>query len=453
MNVLISIVAFLISATVLIVFHEYGHFIIGRLLGAHVERFSVGLGRVLLSRTDKHGTEYTLCAVPFGGYVKFIDATDPDTPKELLPKAFQQLSFVRRTLIIIAGSAFNLILAVLLFTITFTLGIQTIAPIVQAPEPQSIAAEAGLQANDEILQIGEHETKNWRDVHIALLEQMGRKAIVPLRVEAKSGNARDLQLDLRQWQIGGLRPAFLDSLGIRPYVPPLKPIIAHVVKDSAADNSGIKVGDTIVAVDNKPIKDWNTFVKYIKVSPLRTISVTIERNGQRKQLTLTPAARKSTRGRTEGYAGVAPRQTLVWPDHMIRTLQYPAWYAVWPAIKETQAIVSLTLTILGKLITGSLSLQTLSGPIGIALSAGQTASGGLAVFLNFLGLLSVTLGIINMLPIPVLDGGQLVMLIIETIRGKPFSDRVQFGIFKAGVFILLALMSVAVVNDLARLWQ
>jgi regulator of sigma E protease len=362
-NIIISIVAILVTIVVIIGFHEFGHFIVARLLGIKVLRFSIGFGKKLYAWHDKKGTEYVLAAIPLGGYVKMLDETEGPVAPHEMPLTFNRQPFYKKSLIVIAGPLFNFILAIFLYWLLFMIGFTTIAPLIGSTAPHSIAAAAGIKPQEEIISINGRSTRNWTSVMIQLLENVGDKKQLSMTTQVRStGKLKNISLDLTHWHLDHLRPDPLSSLGIVPYVPDTK-----------------------------------------------------------------------------------------WPPDLLRKIQYPPLLALYHASQDVSDFIRLNLMMLKKMLTGQISFQSLGGPITIFQGAGTSLNSGILPFLSFIAFISIAIGVINIIPIPGLDGGHLLIYIIELIIRRPLSVPAQELMFRIG-FILLVLLAVqAITNDVMRI--
>ncbi|EKE69208.1 sigma E protease regulator RseP [Gallaecimonas xiamenensis] len=434
---------FILALGLLITIHEYGHFWVARRCGVKVERFSIGFGPALLRRVGRDGTEYVLAAIPLGGYVKMLDERVAEVAPEDRHLAFNNKSLKARTAIVAAGPAANILFAILVYWLMWMVGVPAIKPVVGAVAPQSIAAEAKLPLG-EIFSIDDQQTRSWEEVNLALVAHIGEPSIA-LQVKDNDGLIHDVRFDTRQWQFNPDQQSSLTSLGIVPFRPRFDLVVDKLKAGDAAERAGLKPGDKLLALADGQTLDWDGFVKAVQQSPNKPLEFLIERDGERMTLTVVPDERDG-----QGYVGLYPVAPS-WPEGMLTEIRFGPLDALQEGVKRTWQMVSLTGSTLAKLVTGDLALDNLSGPIAIAQGAGASAGIGFAYFLGFLGLISVNLGIINLLPLPVLDGGHLLFFLCEAVRGKPLSERAQDVAFRLGAALLLTLMGIAIFNDLARL--
>lgn len=450
MNILWNLAAFIIALGVLITVHEFGHFWVARRCGVKVEQFSVGFGKTLFRWRDRQGTNYIIAMIPLGGYVKMLDERVDTVAAELRSQAFNQKSVGQRAAIISAGPIANFLFAVFAYWMVFIIGVPGLKPVVGEIVPNSIAYNAQMSPGMELKSIDGIETPDWDAARLALLGKIGEPDVVIDAAPFGSSSVERKTLDLRAWQFDPEKqqdPAA--SLGMLPRLPQVETTLAQVQADSAAKNAGLQVGDRIVKVDGQPIAGWASFVDAVREKPGEEIELGIERSGEMLSLTLTPES-KSVGSRIEGFAGVVP--TVIPLPEAYRTVrQYGPFSAVYQAVDKTWQLMRLTVNMLGKLLTGDLKLNNLSGPISIAQGAGISADNGLIYYLMFLALISVNLGIINLFPLPVLDGGHLLFLLFEKIKGRPVSERVQDFSYRIGTVLLILLMGLALFNDFSRL--
>ncbi|MBM96774.1 MAG: RIP metalloprotease RseP [Oceanospirillaceae bacterium] len=446
-----TVLYFLIAITILVVVHEYGHFWAARRCGVKVLRFSVGFGNPLFSFKDRHGTEFSVAPIPLGGYVKMLDEREGDVPDNMLSQSFTRKSIAQRNFIAAAGPVANFIFAILAYWLLFVSGTQGQAPVLGGVEPASPAYEAGISAGDEIISVDGSETGNWRDVSWFLLPYIGETTTFSVGVRTESGAEYEKTVQVENWLSDVEGPDPLSGLGFEPRRVPVPAIVDLVMDDTAAQSAGFRKGDEVLAVNGETIDDWYGLVEVIKASPEVPLLVSVsDLNGEGRDLILTPNARKLEDGSTIGFAGMGP-QGVEFPQEWIRVSQADPFTALLRAFSKTTDLIYLTLDSLWKMIVGDLSVKNLSGPITIAKVAGASASGGLEPFVQFLALLSVSLGVLNLLPVPMLDGGHILLNTIESVMGKPLSERFQILALKAGMAVLLSLMLVAFYNDISRL--
>ncbi|WP_297812692.1 RIP metalloprotease RseP [uncultured Methylophaga sp.] len=442
-----SLFFFIVALALLIVIHEYGHFWVARRCGVKVLRFSVGFGKPLWRRPGKDGTEFVIAPFPLGGYVKMLDEREGDVPEHELHRAFNRQSLWKRIAIVLAGPVANLLFAIVAYWFLLVSGIPGIKPVVGEVAPASIAAEAGLLAGDEILQVDGHDTPTWNATFKALMLHAERGEQTQITVASGGSELSHLLMvpKLGIDQAGQL----LSRLGISPLRPDIKPVIGEVVADSPAEKAGLIPGDRLLSADGAQIDNWNNWVALIQDSAGKTLTIEISRNGEKQGLQLTPQATDNGQGRIG--AGVDSELSQL-PEELQAELRYGPLEAVPQALVQTWQFTSSTMKSLWGMLTGEVSTDNLGGPISIAQIAGSSAEQGLISFVSFLAMISITLGILNLLPIPMLDGGHLAMFLIEAVRGKPLSEETQVKGQQIGLFLLLMLMFLAFFNDLSRLF-
>jgi len=440
----------LVALGVLVTFHEFGHFWVARRCGVKVLRFSVGFGMPLLRWHDRQGTEFVIAAIPLGGYVKMLDEREGDVPVEQLTQSFNRKSVQQRIAIVMAGPIANFILALVFFWLLAMLGSEQVRPIIGTVAPQSLAADAGLVAGQEIVAVNGKPTVGWSAVNLQLIRRMGESGTLELLVrEPGSSQDRAYQLQLRDWLKGAEEPDPIDALGIRPWRPQVPPILAELDPQGPGQAAGLQLGDRLLALDGQAVEHWQQLVEQVKARPGERVVVRLERAGDQLDVPLTLAVRGAGEARS-GYLG-AGVQGVTWPAEMLREVRFGPLDAVAEGLRRTWSMSVLSLDSLKKMLMGELSVKNLSGPITIAKVAGASAESGLGNFLNFLAILSISLGVLNLLPIPVLDGGHLLFYLIEWARGRPLSERIQTWGVQIGISLVVGVMLLALVNDLGRL--
>lgn len=451
-SIIYSILLFLLAILILVTFHEYGHFIVARLCGIKVKRFSVGFGKVLFSWYDKKQTEFALSAIPLGGYVKMVDEREGPVDSDDLPFAFNRKPVMSRIAVIVAGPLFNVIFAIVAYWVMFMVGITSVAPVVGHVVEQSIAQRSNLQTGDEIIAIGGEPIQSWREAYMELLSFVGDKTPVEITLKRKNDVSQRLKLNISDWQFDAADPkvSVLDSLGIEPYYPTGPVVVHQVLADTPAAKANMQMGDVIDSVDGISVENWQHLLLLLKTRAAQPVVLGVARDGQSLELSVMLEAMEDQSGQQRGFLGIQPALPD-WPDDMLRVQRYGPIKAIWPALEKTWDVTVISWQLMTKMITGKLSFQGISGPIGIAQGAGLSASLGFGYFLSFLSLISISLALINILPIPILDGGHLVYCLFELLTGKPVSERVQYVAAQFGLFFLMLLMVLAFYNDLARL--
>ncbi|MEN5016681.1 sigma E protease regulator RseP [Erwinia sp. Eh17-17] len=448
LSILWSFAAFIVALGILITVHEFGHFWVARRCGVKVERFSIGFGKALWRRRDKQGTEYVIALIPLGGYVKMLDERVESVPPELRHRSFNNKTILQRTAIISAGPIANFIFAIFAYWLVFIIGVPGVRPVIGEIMSGSPAAEAQITPGTELKAVDGIETPDWDAVRMALVAKIGDESTTFTVAPFGSENTSDKRVNLKDWQFEPDKQDPVTSLGIQPRGPQIESVLAQVQNDSAASRAGLQAGDRIVKVDGQPLDQWQNFVATVRDNPGKEIAIEVERQGSTVDLTLTPDV--NPHNKAQGFAGVIPR-IIPLPEEYRTVRQYGPFAAIGEASAKTWQLMKLTVSMLGKLIVGEVKLNNLSGPISIAQGAGMSAEYGLIYYLMFLALISVNLGIINLFPLPVLDGGHLLFLLIEKIKGGQVSERVQDFSYRIGSIVLVLLMGLALFNDFSRL--
>ncbi len=448
---LFTVLSFLLAIGVLITVHEFGHFWVARRMGVKVLRFSIGFGRPLWTRIGRvDGTEYVVAAVPLGGYVKMLDEREEPVAEEELERAFNRKPLSARVAIVMAGPLFNFLFAVLAYWIVFVSGDIGTRPIIGEVVSESPAEYAGFVVGDELLEVGERKTPSWETALYALLAESGGDGNLPVRVRDERGNERVRLLTAKSVAESADGDDFLRRVGLLPWRPVLPAVIGTVVRGEAADFVGLISGDRVVRVDEHEIADWEHFVSLIRAHPGQVLGLDVERNGTLRQLRLQVGARKQD-GVLVGRIGASPQiPEEFYEVHRIE-VRLGVVEAARASLYKTWDISLFMLKMLGRMVSGQTSVKNLGGPISIAQSAGQSASFGPVYFLKFLAMVSISLGVLNLLPVPVLDGGHLLFFLVEAVKGSPLSEAVQMQGQRIGMALLLALMGLAFYIDIARL--
>ncbi|WP_313123859.1 sigma E protease regulator RseP [Pseudescherichia sp.] len=449
LSILWNLAAFIVALGVLITVHEFGHFWVARRCGVRVERFSIGFGKALWRRTDKQGTEFVIALIPLGGYVKMLDERVEPVIPELRHTAFNNKTIGQRAAVIAAGPVANFLFAIFAYWLVFIIGVPGVRPVVGEITPNSIAASAQIAPGMELKAVDGIETPDWDAVRLQLVDKIGDEQTTVSVAPFGSDSRQQKTLDLRNWAFEPDKQDPVASLGIQPRGAQIESVLAEVQSGSAASKAGLQAGDRIVKVDGQAITQWMTFVTLVRDNPGKPLALEIERQGTPLSLTLIPDTKPGS-DKDEGFAGVVPK-VIPLPDEYKTVRQYGPFDAVVEATGKTWQLMKLTVSMLGKLITGDVKLNNLSGPISIAQGAGMSAEFGLIYYLMFLALISVNLGIINLFPLPVLDGGHLLFLAIEKLKGGPVSERVQDFSYRIGSILLVLLMGLALFNDFSRL--
>jgi regulator of sigma E protease len=452
-EILSSIVSFVLVIGILVAFHEYGHFWVARKLGIKVTRFSIGFGKpVFRWRGKRDDTEYVIAQVPLGGYVKMIDERNGPVGEADLPYAFNRKPLATRMAVVVAGPLFNLILAVIAYWAVFIIGIEGIKPIVGEIQPTSRAEQAALNSGDQIISINDVKTVNWDIIGLELIEAvLDEQPQVAVTVIENNGQEQTRHINLEGLSPDLSKGSIISSIGIHPRLPVWPAIIDSVIDGEPAALAGLRPGDRVIGTDEQNIKDWREWVRYLRMRPGEQVQVSILRDGEARQVSLV-IGNKLYDSNSYGYIGAIARPPEGIPPELRSVLQYSPLMAIGPALKKTAQLSLLTLRMLGKMLVGEVSVKNISGPITIAQYAGQSASIGLVQFLAFIAVVSVSLGVLNLLPIPVLDGGHLMYYLIELFKGSPVSEKAQLLGQQIGLVILAMLMMLAVYNDVMRLF-
>ncbi|HGW5833997.1 TPA: sigma E protease regulator RseP [Proteus mirabilis] len=450
MGILWNLAAFIIVLGILITVHEFGHFWVARRCGVYVERFSIGFGKAIWRKTDKHGTEFVVAWIPLGGYVKMLDERVAEVAPERRHLAFNNKTVGQRAAIVAAGPIANFLLAIVAYWLVFMIGVPALKPIIADILPDSIAEQAKLTPGMELKSVAGIETPDQNAVRLALVSKIGAKEVTFVVTQPNSLSESENILNLQQWNFDPERQDPIVSLGIMPVGARLDSKVVEVTPDSAAEKAGLQAGDRIVKVDGQPIDTWHPFTYFVRQSPNKTLELLVERNGASLVLNITPTAIALKDGSEVGQVG-AKLQVLPPDEQYLIMQQYNPFSALYEASDKTWQLMGLTVKMIGKLVVGDVKLTNLSGPVSIAKGAGMSADSGFVYYLMFIALISVNLGIINLFPLPVLDGGHLLFLVIEKIKGGPVSERVQDVCYRFGVMALMLLMGLALFNDFSRL--
>ncbi len=452
MKILVMLGAFLAAIGILVAVHEFGHYWVAKRLGFKVLRFSIGFGKPILTKVgrDPDRTEYCVSAIPLGGYVKLLDQRDGEVAPAELPRSFTHRPIAARVAVLLAGPAMNLLFASLLYALLLMIGTQVVKPIVGDVQPGGPAALAGLQRGDQIVAVGDQRTADTEDLQIALLRRFTDGGTLPLVVRA-NGRERRLSLRVTGDRVLLTEPGkLLPGLGFDLASWRADSIVQAVPKGSAGLRAGLRPGDRLLAVNGRNLANSLEFVSAVNAAPGRAIDIEIDRAGARLQLAATVPV-VLDHGKPVGRLGITiadgPR---VWPPGLVETLHAGPLDALVGGVEKTWEMSSLTVQMLGRIVTGQVSAKNISGPISIAEFAGISAYLGLSAFLSFLAIISVSLGVLNLAPIPLLDGGQVAYQLVEAVKGSPLSERTQLFGQQIGIALLVVLMSLAFYNDISR---
>ncbi|NOT17278.1 MAG: RIP metalloprotease RseP [Sulfuriferula sp.] len=442
-----TILSFLAALAILVVVHELGHYLAARWVGVKVLRFSVGFGQpLLIKRWGVDATEWSIAAIPLGGYVKMLDEREAPVAEHELARAFNRQTVWARMLIVVAGPVANLLLAILLYWGVYLHGVPALKPILAEPSAQTAAAMAGLHNGDEITAIDNQTIRSWADVNWALLRDMTNKSQVSIKLDG--GGTR--VMDITAANLGEGKVEVASQLGLRLFEPAIPAVIAQVLDGGAAQRAGLRVGDKIVQVNQQSVAQWADFVHWVRGHAGQVLSVAVLRGHQPVSLSLTPD-RTTEAGVTVGKIGAGPEVDASVFQSMMTTVNYSVGGALLEGVTKTWQMSVFSLQMMGRMLTGEVSWHNLSGPLTIADYAGQSARHGWLSFVGFLALVSISLGVLNLLPIPLLDGGHLMYYIAEAVKGSPVSDRIMDLGQRFGMAALLTMMVFAFYNDISRL--
>jgi regulator of sigma E protease len=447
-----SLLAFILALGLLVAVHEYGHFWVARRLGVRVLRFCIGFGKPIWSRVaGKDPVEYAVAAIPLGGYVKLLDEREGPVAEHERHRSFNAQTPARRIAILSAGPAFNFLFAIAAYWLMFVTGVTALKPVVGDVAPDSYAARAGVMADDEIVGVDGVDTPTLMDAQLGILSGLVAEGQVTLRLREPEGSIRTAVLEIdgdrrRFTEPGELFP----GLGLTRWHPTVAPRVADVAPDGSAAASGLEPGDLILSADGERIETWSAWVDFVRARPDSEVPVLIERDGRERQLELSIGSTLTEQG-IIGRIGAGVQLPDNPYEPVITEQRYGPLGAIGQAVQRTWNMSVLTVKMIYRMLTGDVSAKNISGPINIASAAGMTASAGLAAFLSFLAIVSISLGILNLLPIPLLDGGQIAYQVAEMVKGSPVSEKAQVIGQQVGILLLLLLMSVAFYNDILRL--
>lgn len=450
MDLLQTIFYFFVALALVVTIHEFGHFWVARLCGVKVERFSIGFGKSLLSWRDKHNTEFVFALLPLGGYVKMVDERDGNVDPADLPYSFSRKTVWQRMAVVVAGPVANFILAIAFFAIIFTGGERGLAPVVGEIEAGSVASRSGFEPGMEILAVNGVATKTWTSVSRQLLDFIGTTGEIPFTVRYQDSELKyDLSLQVERWLRDEDQPVPLRDLGVSPPFELSSLSLASVFEEGAGYAAGLQKGDQILSINGQPIVSINAFVETIASRIDRTVVLDVQRGSEQLRFEVQPLTVERD-GEQVGQLGVQLASRGQYPSELLRTTEYSLLGALSRGVRETFDTSVFIVKSIGKLLVGDLSAKNLSGPITIAQVAGDSGKSGVDNFIRFVAMFSIMLGVMNLLPVPVLDGGHLMYYLIEVIKGSPVSDRIQIMGYKVGLALVMSLMVVATYNDIAR---
>lgn len=447
---LIAILAFILAILLIILIHELGHFSVARYFKIRVKRLSIGFGKPLKIWHDKQGTEYVLTYFPLGGYVKMEDEREGNVAEENLPFAFNRQALWKKMLVVLAGPASNFIFAIFIYWLVFSIGLTLPKPIIGSVLPASIAAKAGLTANMQITNIAGHSTNNWQDVLFTIFPYYKDKETLTLHVTNLTTKKRQVvTLAVAQWRINPVRPKLLQGLGIMPWQPTIRPEVYRLAKHSHAARAGLKQGDVIIRANDRLITSWQQWITLLRQAPKTIQHIEILREGRLLAISFQPEIKQPLWGPRYIHLGIQPPSPK-WPQDKLSTTRYDVFTAGLQALNLTWVVSAFNLDIVGKLIVGKLSLKVLSGPISLFKTMELATAHGFIMFLMLMALLSISLGLVNLVPIPGLDGGHACLLLIEAITGKALPAAAQMLIYRLGLIAIFILIAQTIANDLIR---
>lgn len=441
--------AFIACLGVLIAVHEYGHFWVARRNGIKVLKFSIGFGKPLFSWKDKYDTQFIVAAIPLGGYVKMVGEPGSEVDPALASQSFANKKVSQRFAVVAAGPVVNLLFAVLLYWGLFMSGMTGTVPLIGDINENTPAARAGMMKGDEVTAIDGEATTTWESVALALVDRIGDTGTIKVTVNTADSNiSKDYVLNVNGFMSGQEKENPVEVLGIERYFPKVPVILGEIAEDKAGARQGLHTDDQVQTVNGQPIDDWRQWVEVIRANPETPIQLTLLRKGELLTLSVTPDSVTDDKGQRFGQLGVAPSEAAVTlPPELVRTYNYAPHEALVQSVKHTWSLMGLTVKTLWKMVKGEISLETLSGPITIARLAGESVSYGLETFVSFVAYLSISLGVLNLLPIPVLDGGHLMFYLVEWLKGSPVPERVQHIGNSIGLGLLMMFMGLALYND------
>ena len=446
-----TFLAFIIAIVVLVAFHEYGHYWVARLCGVKVLRFSIGFGKILYSKKFGGGeTEWAISAIPLGGYVKMLDEREGVVQPEDLPRAFNRQPVLKRMAIVVAGPLANLLLAIVFYWGLFIYGVPGLKPIIGDIAPASPAAAAQLAPQQSIISVNGTDTPSWQEVRWLLLDSVLQGDKVNLEIRTPQDEVIQRVLDISTLTAADLDSDFLRKLGLQPYQPVVRPVIGKVVEGGVAQRAGLQAGDAILSANGVRIESWESWVEVVRAHPASMLRLEIKREGHLITLDMTPDSVVEGDNKI-GKIGAAAQIDQQQFDELMTEVRYPPIKALGQAVRKTWETAVVSLQMMGRMIVGQVSLKNLSGPVTIADYAGQSASMGFGAYLSFLALISISLGVLNLLPVPLLDGGHLLYYMVELIKGSPVPERLWKAGQKVGMALLFTLMALALFNDFSRL--
>tara|TARA_B100000700_G_scaffold326046_1_gene436465 strand:- start:1654 stop:3054 length:1401 start_codon:yes stop_codon:yes gene_type:complete len=460
-----SVLGLLVTFSILITVHELGHYWVARFFGVHVLRFSVGFGRPIYRKVfgqedlaeglgdnepQVEPTEFVVSSIPLGGYVKFLDEREQNVPPFFLEQCYNRKNVWQRIAIAAAGPLANFVLAIFCYWLLFVTGITGVSPVLGKIDSESLAWKSGLREGQKIVEVDYRRTFSWSDVNVRLLERLGETGEIEFTVLEKNSTLESVySVPISDWLSSSDEPNPAVELGLSLDMPEYTPKIGGMLADGRAKSYGLEIGDEIKMIDGNSISSWKEFVKIVQLNPENELILELERSGVRKSLSIRPEARDRN-GKRIGFIGASP-EPMEFPESRLVLIKYSVFKSLEKAIEKTWDVIWFTLDAFKKMLEGVISTKNLSGPITIAQVANSSAESGILSFISFIALLSVSLGVVNLLPIPMLDGGHLLYYFIEVVMGKPLPERVQAYAAQVGIFMLLGIMTIAIYNDISRL--
>jgi len=451
MELINTIAITLATLAVLVGVHEYGHFWVARRCGVKVLRFSIGFGKALFNWTDKQGTEYSIAAIPLGGYVKMLDEREGEVPADEQDQAFNRKPVMQRIAVVAAGPLANFVLAIVAYWFLFMGGETGIAPVIGGIEAGSEVDIAGLEVGQEIIAVDGEETPTWQALSFRLLDRIGDSGRMSFAVKyPDSDMVYESEVILDEWLAGEEAPNLFAGIGLTMYTPDVVPEFDEVVKGGPAERAGLRTGDLALRADGVELAVWMDWVDYVRARPGQPIELEFLRGDSLQRVMITPESITDDEGQSVGRVGLSVKPPEM-PEHLIRKFDRGPVESLVASVERTGELVGFTLNSIKKMLMGLISPKNLSGPITIAKVASASAKSGLESYISFLALLSVSLGVLNLLPIPVLDGGHLMYYVVELFAGRPVPEKIQVLGYQLGLFLVLGIMALAIYNDIARL--
>lgn len=450
MEFLYSLAGFIVALGILVAVHEFGHFWVARRMGVKVLTFSIGFGKAIWSRKAADGTTYQVGAIPLGGYVKMLDENEAEVAQEELDQAFNRKPLWRKTLVVLAGPGFNFIFAIFAYAAVYVTGMEGVEPVVGHVVEDSVAQRAGFQQGDRLLALDGKTLHTWQDQRLELFSKALARNTVSYDLETANGERLVRKLDLSEVPMSQIDANLVGGgIGLIGWLPEIPPVIDQVVDGGPAARAGVKSGDRITMVDGNTVSVWQDVVKLVSSRPGEQLSLEVMRDGRYEMLEMTPDAVEIS-GKTIGRIGISVKP-VEFPEDKLINVEYGPIESLGRGVETTWMMSVLTLRMLYKMLTLEVSSKNISGPLTIAQYAGKSAQVGVESFILFLAIVSVSLGVLNLLPIPVLDGGHLLYYAIEAVKGSPVSEKVMIWGQQVGILLLFLLMSLAIYNDMGRL--